>query len=182
MWWVHKSYLYRHTQVDYGTIFKIVFITAATDQVQVMINNVNDNKPEITTESMKSIKNTNVGDNEGKLDVDLNMFWFALTKFAIYDIWIEYLSSNFNTDMHIIFHSRRLLGSTNQADPSCFYFRISWILMERHWFYFCRASEASNIDCFKTQVWKFWTKNSNSSLKNRYFGVLIFLEREFFDP
>ena len=81
-----KSYLYRHTQVDYGTIFKIVFITAATDQVQVMINNVNDNKPEITTESMKSIKNTNVGDNEGKLDVDLNMFWFALTKFAIYDI------------------------------------------------------------------------------------------------
>ena len=25
-----------------------------------------------------------------------------------------------------------------QADPSCFYFRISWILMERHWFYFFR--------------------------------------------
>ena len=29
-----------------------------------------------------------------------------------------------------------LMVSTNQADPSCFYFRISWILMERHWFYF----------------------------------------------
>jgi hypothetical protein len=32
--------------------------------------------------------------------------------------------------------SRRLMGSTDQADPSCFYFRISWILMERRWFYF----------------------------------------------
>ena len=32
--------------------------------------------------------------------------------------------------------SRRLMGSTDQADPSCFYFRISWILMERLWFYF----------------------------------------------
>jgi hypothetical protein len=31
---------------------------------------------------------------------------------------------------------RRLMGSTDQTDPSCFYFRISWILMERHWFYF----------------------------------------------
>ena len=31
---------------------------------------------------------------------------------------------------------RRLMGSTNQADPSCFYFRISWILMEWRWFYF----------------------------------------------
>ena len=28
------------------------------------------------------------------------------------------------------------MGSTNQADPSCFYFRISWILMELPWFYF----------------------------------------------
>ena len=27
---------------------------------------------------------------------------------------------------------------------------------------------------------KNWTKNLNSSLKNRYFGVLIFLEHEFF--
>ena len=33
-------------------------------------------------------------------------------------------------------HIRRLMGSTDQADPSCFYFRISWILMERLWFYF----------------------------------------------
>ena len=32
--------------------------------------------------------------------------------------------------------SRFLMVSTNQADPSCFYFRISWILMEWRWFYF----------------------------------------------
>ena len=50
---------------------------------------------------------------------------------------------------------RCLMVSTNRADPSCFYFRISWILMERRWFYFfvpstcCRASEASKIDYFK---------------------------------
>ena len=31
---------------------------------------------------------------------------------------------------------RRLMGSTYQADPRCIYFRISWILMERQWFYF----------------------------------------------
>ena len=33
-------------------------------------------------------------------------------------------------------NTRCLMVSTNQADPSCFYFRISWILMERRWFYF----------------------------------------------
>ena len=27
------------------------------------------------------------------------------------------------------------VGSTDQANPSCFYFRISWILMEWPWFY-----------------------------------------------
>ena len=35
-------------------------------------------------------------------------------------------------------YTRRLMGSTDQADPSCFYFRISWILMEWSWFYFFR--------------------------------------------
>ena len=84
--------------------------------------------------------------------------------------------------------SRRLMGSTDQADPSCIYFRISWILMERPWFYFfvpstcCRASEASKIDYFKNKVWTFWTKNFNSSLKNGYFGAIIFQEIEFFGP
>ena len=44
--------------------------------------------------------------------------------------------------------TRRLMGSTDHADPSCCNFRISWILMERRCFYFffvtfvvCRASE-----------------------------------------
>ena len=33
---------------------------------------------------------------------------------------------------------RCLMVSTDQADPSCFYFRISWILMKWCWFYlFC---------------------------------------------
>ena len=50
---------------------------------------------------------------------------------------------------------RRPVPSTDQAIPSCCYFRISWILMEQRCFYFFvpsgfwRASEASNNDCFK---------------------------------
>ena len=38
---------------------------------------------------------------------------------------------------------RRPVPSTDQALPSCFYFRISWILMERRWktfFWFLRLS------------------------------------------
>ena len=33
---------------------------------------------------------------------------------------------------------------------------------------FCRASEASNIDCLKIKVGKVWTKYLYSSLKNTY--------------
>ena len=36
--------------------------------------------------------------------------------------------------------SRRPVGSTNQANPSCFYFRISWILIEWCCFYFFSLS------------------------------------------
>ena len=43
------------------------------------------------------------------------------------------------------------------------------------------ASEASKIVCFKNEVWKVWTKSFNSSLKNGYFGALIFQEIEFFE-
>ena len=36
------------------------------------------------------------------------------------------------------FNNRCLMVSTNQADPTCFYFRISWKLMEGRLFYlFC---------------------------------------------
>ena len=45
----------------------------------------------------------------------------------------------------------------------------------------CRASEASKIDYFKNEVWTFWTKNFNSSLKNGYSGAIIFQEIEFFE-
>ena len=37
-------------------------------------------------------------------------------------------------DMSVV--NRCLMVSTYQGDPSCFYFRISWILMEWSWFYF----------------------------------------------
>ena len=56
-----------------------------------------------------------------------------------------------------VLYEGSLMGSTNQADPSCFYFRISWILMEWLWFHFfvpstcCRASE-SKIDYFNNLV------------------------------
>ena len=87
------------------------------------------------------------------------------------------LFSYFNTqimkswrDLSTLFYTfplciRCLMVSTDQSDPSCFYFRISWILMERHWFYFFlsppfsagpqkpRTSTASKIKCEK-----FWPK------------------------
>ena len=44
--------------------------------------------------------------------------------------------------------TRLPVQSTNQALPSCFYFRISRILIFCPLGVFCRASEASNIDCF----------------------------------
>ena len=55
--------------------------------------------------------------------------------------------------------SRRLVGSTNQAFSNDFYFRIAWKSKKLHCFlqnysldsHFCRASEASKIDCFKNE-------------------------------
>ena len=54
-----------------------------------------------------------------------------------------------------VLHIRRLVGSTDHACSSGLYFRISWKSTERPFFFkiipshFCRASEASKIDCFK---------------------------------
>ena len=44
----------------------------------------------------------------------------------------------FNTFLLLTYlvQSRRPVPSTDQAIPSCFYFRILWILMEQHCFYF----------------------------------------------
>ena len=88
--------------------------------------------------------------------------------------------------------TRRLMGSTDQTDPSCFYFRISWILMERLWFYFfCPLNLLQGLRSLKNWLLKkfsmnildrtFWTKNLNSSLKNGYFGAIIFQEIEFYE-
>ena len=40
------------------------------------------------------------------------------------------------TFQKVMLISRCLMGSTNQANQNCFYFRILWILMERRCFYF----------------------------------------------
>ena len=68
--------------------------------------------------------------------------------------------------------TRHLMGSTDQADPSCFYLRISWILMERIMmlFLFLLSSWFSAVPQ-KPQtltVWKFRINNSNSSSQIRY--------------
>jgi hypothetical protein len=62
--------------------------------------------------------------------------------------WLKACLSLKNNLLDLYLYTRCLMGSTDQADPSCFYFRISWILMERPWFYSifvastcCRASE-----------------------------------------
>ena len=59
------------------------------------------------------------------------VFWEGHKKFplllTLLSNWFCYYLSN-----------RCLMVSTNQADSCCFYFRISWILMERRWFYFFR--------------------------------------------
>ena len=51
--------------------------------------------------------------------------------------WLTRFSGNwttlFSVKKHIHVHNRCLIVSTNQADPSYFYFRISWILMEHGW-------------------------------------------------
>ena len=72
----------------------------------------------------------------------------------------------------------RLMRSTGQANPSCFDFIISWKLMERRWFYFfCPLGLLQGLRSLKHWLlqnlsMKFWTKNSNSSLKNRYLCAL----------
>ena len=55
--------------------------------------------------------------------------------------------------------------STDQALPSCFYFRISWILMEWHWFYFFLSPSFSagpqkpqTLTPSKSKYENFWPK------------------------
>ena len=56
----------------------------------------------------------------------------------LYNIWNRWVE-NYTTYLCLININvliRCLMVSTDQADPHCFYFRISWILMEWLWFYF----------------------------------------------
>ena len=50
--------------------------------------------------------------------------------------WNYMLHTKFSNFCSLQVLTRHLMGSTDQADPCCFYFKISWILMERPWFYF----------------------------------------------
>ena len=57
------------------------------------------------------------------------------------EIWTEYFTKSQYFHLGwctpwMPWDTRCLMVSTDQADSCCFYFRISWILMERHWFYF----------------------------------------------
>ena len=58
----------------------------------------------------------------------LDIWWWKWS----YVLLLSLLKINANKTIF----TRCLMVSTHQADQSCFYFRISWILMERHWFYF----------------------------------------------
>ena len=62
--------------------------------------------------------------------------------------------------------SRRLMGSIDQADPSSFYFRISWILMERPWFFLSPWRVAGPL---KPQ------KLTTSKIKYEHFGPKILI-------
>ena len=61
--------------------------------------------------------------------------------------------------------TRRPVPSTDQAIPSCFYFRISWILMEQHFFLFFLSPRVSaapqkpqTLNASKTKYEKFEPK------------------------
>ena len=70
----------------------------------------------------------------------LMVFFYACKYFTSIN---HALSNRISKDNHISCWSsiywiliRYLMVSTDQADSRCFYSRMSWILMERHWFYF----------------------------------------------
>ena len=67
----------------------------------------------------------------------MHLVYYNLARFLIFS-WVNSLwqTPSCTCFLYSSLNIRRLMGSTNQADPSCIYFRISWILMERPWFYF----------------------------------------------
>ena len=83
--------------------------------------------------------------------------------FVTIAVWQKVISTG-TLVMFMKIIGRCRMVSTDQADPICFYLRISWILMEWLWFYFfvpltcCRASEASKINCLRIRCEKFGPK------------------------
>ena len=74
------------------------------------------------------------------------------------------------------------MGSTNQADSSGFKFRIAWKSMEGPSFLWnCSLSLLRGLRSLKNWLLKKIKYSSYSSLKNIYFGALIFQELEFFE-
>ena len=61
--------------------------------------------------------------------------WWQIQEIIVEQCWIP-INQDCWQQKNCLMCSRCLMVSTDQADPSCFYIRISWILIERHWFYF----------------------------------------------
>ena len=86
-----------------------------------------------------------------------------------------------------ILHTRCLMVSTDQADSRCFYFRISWILMERHWFYFfhplhfLQGLRSLKHWLLQKLSMKILDQKLGFLIKNRYFGALIFQKNLVFE-
>ena len=53
-------------------------------------------------------------------------FEIVTANLSEYDVFLTYIMSNEEIlTYYVVVLIRRLMGSTDQADPSCFYFRIS---------------------------------------------------------
>ena len=63
----------------------------------------------------------------------------SINNYHAFMLLLYWVMSNYVIQLPIYYVSvctRRPVPSTNQALPSCFYFKISWILMEQRCFYF----------------------------------------------
>ena len=114
----------------------------------------------------------------------LMVFFYACKYFTSIN---HALSNRISKDNHISCWSsiywiliRYLMVLTDQADSSCFYFRMSWILMERHWFYFfCSLHLMQGLRSLKNWLlqklsMKTFDQKFRFLIKNKYFSALIF--------
>ena len=88
----------------------------------------------------------------------INITWSKLLH-SVLACWYLSIQTNLRTASSLV--TRRLMGSTDLADPSCFYFRISWILMDQHCFYVYGPLgflQGLKNWLFQNVGMKFWTK------------------------